>query len=114
MIEVPVNDGWHWHLVKRRRLDTEAFCDKPIAPGGPYDIARLAAIARDAASAAKLLQRNPGPVVSKDDRQRCSAAFDRLHLQNGGCASRAPSPKQGTATGSTACPRARTAIHRCP
>src|SRR6201981_2161708 len=114
MIEIPVDDARRRHRVQRRRLEAEALCDKPIAPRGPDDIARLAAVARDAAGDTKLFQRNPGAVMGKHDRKRGGAAFDRLHLENDRRALRPPPPRPETAAGVAARFCVGTTIHLYP
>ena len=85
MIEVPVDDARHRHFVQRRGLLAEALGDKTEAARRLDDVARLAAVARDPAGDAQLLQRDPRAVVGKHHRQRRGPAFDRFHLQDCRC-----------------------------
>jgi hypothetical protein len=94
MIEVPVDDAGHRQFVQRRR-----FLAKP--PGvevkgarRPNDVARLAAVARDAASDAELLQRDPDAVMGENHGERRGPALDGFHLQDGGCPPDVPAPEQ--------------------
>ena len=91
MIEIPVDDAGHRQFVQRRRLLAEALGVEAEGARGLDDVAGLAAVARDAAGDAKLLQRDPGAVMGKHDRQRSGAAFDGLHLKDDGSALDVPS-----------------------
>jgi len=94
MIEVPVDDARHRQLAQQRGLGAEALGEKAKVARRPDDVARLAAVARNPAGDAELLQRNPGAVVGEHHGERRSTALDRFHLQNGRRLPDVPAPEQ--------------------
>ena len=94
MVEVPVDDARHRQFVQRRRLLAKPLGVEAEGTRGANDVARLAAVARDAAGDAELLQRNPGAVVGEHHGQRCGTALDGFHLQDGGRLLDVPAPEQ--------------------
>ena len=94
MVEVPVDDAGHRQFVQRRRLLAETLGVEAEGARRPDDVAGLAAVARDAAGNAKLLQRNPRAVMREHHRQRGRAALDGFHLQDGRRLLDVPAPEQ--------------------
>ncbi len=84
MIEVPVNDAGHRQFVQCRGLLAKTLGGEAETARRPDDVARLAAVARDPAGDAELLQRDPGAMMSEHHGQRRSPAFDGFHLQDCG------------------------------
>ncbi len=62
----------------------EALGFEAVGAGGLDHVARLAAVARDAAGHAQLFERHPAAIVGEDDGERRGAALDRFHLEDGG------------------------------
>src|SRR5258707_13719115 len=84
MIEVPVNDAGHRQFMQCRGLLAKTLGGEAETTRRPDDVACLAAVARDPAGDAELLQRDPGAMVRKHHAQGRSPAFDRFHLQDCG------------------------------
>ena len=94
MVEVPVDDAGHRQFVQRRGLLAKTLGVEAEAARRPDDVARLAAVARDAAGDAELLQRDPGAVVGEHHGERRRPALDGFHLQDGGRLLDVPAPEQ--------------------
>ena len=83
MVEIPVDDAGHRQFVQRRGLLAKPPRVEAEGARGANDVARLAAVARDAAGDAELLQRDPGAMVGENHGQRRGPALDGFHLQDG-------------------------------
>src|SRR5258708_6718723 len=94
MVEVPVDDAGHRQFMQRRGFFSKTLGVEAEGTCRPDDVARLAAVARDAAGDTELLQRDPGAVVGEHHRQRRGAALDGFHLQDGGRPLDVPAPEQ--------------------
>ena len=82
MVEVPEND--HRKDAGKDFVDftTHAYGFETVAPRCPQHIARLAAVAGDAAGHAQFLERHTPPIVGEHDAERRRAAFHDLHLED--------------------------------
>src|SRR3954449_3745891 len=83
MIEVPVNDTRHRQFVQRRYFLAEAFCREAELQRSLDDVDRLAPVARNSASNAQSLERNPCAVMGQHHRERGGTALHCFHLQDG-------------------------------
>src|SRR5262245_8282755 len=81
VIEVPEKDDREFQSVEIVELFVLiALGLEAVFPRRSEDVARLAAIARDAAFMAQLFKRNPPIVVGEDARERGRAALNGFHL----------------------------------
>jgi hypothetical protein len=83
MVEAPMHDdrkGTGQDLVE---LETMPLGVEAVAARGPHDARSLAAVARDSAGDAQLLERHTPAEIGEDDGQRRGPALGELHLQDG-------------------------------
>src|SRR5262249_43104613 len=82
VVELPEQDQRWRELRQLLQLALETAGFGAIGARAPDDVARLAAVARDAAGDPQLLQRYGAAVVAEHDPQRGRAALDGLHLDD--------------------------------
>src|SRR5262249_42082487 len=71
VIEIPVDDAWHWGLSQGRRLLSISLRGKSETLGCLDDIARLAAVPRHATFDPQLLEGHPYPVICQHHGKAC-------------------------------------------
>jgi hypothetical protein len=84
VVEVPVDDARHGQFMQRRDFLAKALGSHAKIKRCLDDVARFAAVPRDATGHSQLFERNPGAMIGQHHCERSGPALNRLHLQYGG------------------------------